>query len=134
MPHVSSLTPGTEVHGWLKIGFALQAVRDVHGNITREVPRKPQVARPNDLSAFAGWVVTNDTVNRVLTVQVHRLEPIYQHAVDESNLVASIPYGRILRLRKLSSERYPAKLDNSFHPTDTVKFYSYRTLEEVSLL
>lgn len=135
MLRADQLLPGDEILGWMKIGFALRVGRNAHTKeIYRFVPGRPERFERDDLNRFTGLLTANDTVNRILTVEVQAVNRFAQACSPAMR--AQIPYMALSRLRRLSKVNYPGKPQNPRRPTQIAigsENRAYRTIEEVLL-
>jgi hypothetical protein len=131
---ISDLQPGDQIFGWMKIGFALQKQRNPDGTLFRTVPSRKDRFDKDDLQQFVGMVVSNDTVNHVLRVDVARMTKLTRAV--EPPLPAEIHYLAFSRVRLISKYPLPGRPQNPLWPTQVALgtgFYAYRTQEEVLL-
>jgi len=135
MVRADQLLPGDEILGWLKSGHALRSAKNfVTGEMYRFVPGRPERYERDDLSRFVGLLTRNDTVNRILTVEVQAVNRFAQAC--SPTMRAEIPYMALSRLRRLSKINYPGKPQNPRRPTQIAigsENRAYRTIEEVLL-
>lgn len=99
--HITDLTPGMEVYGWLKLGLALKVAVQGDGSPHYQVPTKPRRARAGDITRFVGTVSRNDASNRVLTLNVTPVNS--QGKSYGSGLSVDIAYSAFQRLRLISA-------------------------------
>src|SRR5690606_20057997 len=112
---VTELVEGDTVYGWMKLGFALQKHRLPNGRIYRQVPSKPDRFDKDDLQQFIGRVISNDTTQHILRLEVARMNRFLQ-AVGEY-LPVEVHYHALKRLRKMSQIAYSPREENPLRPT-----------------
>ena len=135
MVKIVDLTPGDEVLGFMKNGFALRkALNSVTGLLYRFAPSRPDTYDQDDLAKFTGLVTANDPVNQIITIEVQEVNRFTMSS--SPSIRADIPYKALARLRRLSKVNYPGKPQNPLRPTQVARGSEnrpYRTVEEVLL-
>jgi len=132
---VVELKAGDTVMGWMRIGFALR--KEFVGNprtLLRVTPGRPTRFSQDDLPRFIALVISNDTVNKSLHLEVQEMNRLGT-AVSKP-IPAVVPYARLTRLRYLSKEAFVGKPQNPLRPTAisfNTQFYPYKTSIEVEL-
>lgn len=127
---ITDLVVGAEIQGWVRTGLALKKGVNKDGSAFRYVPDRLQVIGPDGLQRFVGLIQSNDTVNRVITLTVSRMD--YRGLGHGDCLPATIPYDVFQRIRFLSPFAHdpkPAQVKSPFNK----QWKPYRTLIEVVL-
>ena len=134
---IQALTTGSEITANMQLGYALQKVRDVHGNMSSRVPAKAGVARSWDIANLAGLVLNNDTENCELRVQFGRYNHInlLVEQINGEYLIADVPYWAFKRIRLLSPINFephpPSQQFPTFNQFAQDQPKPYRTLTRV---
>ena len=135
---VSDLAVGDELLCWMKLGLALGLGRRADGTLYRFVPDKPRRTRIDDLTRFTGFVVGNDSDQKILTVQVTPNNSFSRAYAPRESHVADINYFAFQRIRKFSLVSFEGREHPSNRPTRVAAFghtdyQPYKTVTEVIL-
>lgn len=117
MPRIQELQVGDELHCYMRIGYALETVRNADGSVVRVVPQKPRKAGPGDLTNFVGQVVRNDSVRGFLVMNTQDMNASYKPTDAMGSLQALIPYAAFKRVFRLSKYAHEPTQNTITRPT-----------------
>lgn len=136
--YITDLKQADEVVCYMRNGLALEKARSAKGVVYRKVPSRTKKAGPAALTRFQGWVIANDTTEKVLHVRVQPIGNGLRRTHGEA-FDASIHYGAFSKVLVLSEINYPAKEEDTSRPGSVAGFRGtapkpFRTLVNVRIV
>lgn len=131
---IEDLVPADEVYAYMRLGLAIEYGQRGDTSVYGKVPRKPQTARPEDLTRFQGVVLLNNTIAQVLTLQITRTDSMMRAMNRERiTLVTDIHYSAFSRIRLISQINFEPREENFTFPANfpDAAFKPFRTFTEV---
>lgn len=141
MKTMHDLVTGDELNVYMRQSLPLEVGRTAKGVEYRYVPRRRQKASSAGLSRFRAVVVSNDTVNNIITVNTVGINSRGNPLSTSPPLKAEISYTALDRVFLLSAFHYEPREElrrggNSFRPTTSAigtNYKAYRTLESIHI-
>lgn len=136
------LEAGDELQCFLRQSVSLQDGRRPDGSAYRYVPGKPVRSAQVGLSRFKGTVVSNDTLNHIITISTVAMNSRRVAISRSKALVAEIHYSSFDRVFIYSEENFEPQSSlrrsgSYFRPTTNnafgAKFKPYRTITAVQI-
>jgi len=130
---LSEIEPGKELICYMRLGLALRKGRTAKGKVYMYVPSKPERTRANGLTRFRAWVITNDATDKIITMNITRMNS-YRGPYNREMFHVQMHYSALQRVRLLSDTAFEAREQNPQRPTSQAigtAFRAYRTITEV---
>lgn len=132
---ISELEPGDEIICYMRLGLAVKVAIRGNGTAYRYVPSKPVKAGPSDLTRFNAYVISNNSSEKVITMNIMRSDTWRVGFGKEPTLVADVSYSAFQRVRIFSKINLAPIQTNPTFPAnfDDAAYKPFRTLTEVVL-